>query len=145
MEEEVATDRYGDKFSADTIEELARKAGIDAEVLKKSVEDYNHYCDIQNDEEYGKPAEYLQKITEPPFYLLHQAVMFLCMLGGIEVNTDMQVVDGKLDPIAGLYAIGADSCQLYLTRYTLFFAGSAYASNIHSGRRAAQHIAATLL
>ncbi len=137
---EVENDQYGDKYVANTLEELAQKAGINASILKKTVEEYNSYCDLGFDRKFGKDAESLTKISEPPFYLLRQAVMLLCTLGGIEVNRDMQVVDALKLPIEGLYAVGADSCQLYHSCYTLFFAGSANMNNIHSGRRAARHI-----
>ena len=37
-------------FRADTIEELAEKAGIDVENLKETIEDYNYFCDSYDQE-----------------------------------------------------------------------------------------------
>ena len=54
-------------FRADTIEELAEKAGIDVENLKETIDDYNFFCDSV-DEEFFKAKRYLRPIFKAPFY-----------------------------------------------------------------------------
>ena len=56
-----------DFFVADTIEELAEKAGISVENLVNTVDDYNDYCDSV-DEEFFKEKKYLRPLSKAPFY-----------------------------------------------------------------------------
>ena len=54
-------------YIADSIEELAEKAGIDVDNLVDTVEEYNDFCDSV-DEEFFKDKRYLRPITKAPFY-----------------------------------------------------------------------------
>lgn len=135
----VAGDSVGDKFTADTLDELAEMAGIDPIALKSTVEHYNECCAKGEDDEFGKSADLMFPIQTPPYYLLHKIVRFMCTIGGIHTNNHMQVIDMARKPISGLYAIGVDGCELYVTAYTLGIAGSANANNVYSGRVAVQH------
>ncbi len=141
----VAADTVGDKFVADTLDELAEKAGIDPAALKETVAHYNECCAKGEDDEFGKDPSLMFPIETPPFYLLHKIVRFMCTIGGIHTNSSMQVIDMARKPVEGLYAIGVDGCELYVTAYTLGIAGSANANNVYSGRVAVQHAVETLL
>ena len=132
-----------ERFMADTIEELAEKAGIDPAALRATVDHYNECCANGFDDEYEKDPEILQPVEEGPFYLIHKIVRFMATIGGIRTNKNTQVVDYNNVPVEGLYAIGVDGCELYVTAYTLGPAGSSDANNVNSGRIAAQHAVAT--
>ena len=53
-------------FKADTIEALAQ--AIDAPELVETLDEYNGYCADGNDEQFYKPACFLQPVTTGPFY-----------------------------------------------------------------------------
>jgi hypothetical protein len=55
-------------WKADTIGELAEKIGVPAENLKATVARYNALYEQGDDVDFGKRAELLTGITEPPFY-----------------------------------------------------------------------------
>ena len=94
-------------FQADTISELAEKAGIDASELQKTVEAYNGYVQSGNDPEFGRnlksPAG---KIEGASFYAVKMTFATVLTLGGTRVNDKCQVVDPFEKPIPGLYAAG---------------------------------------
>ncbi len=92
-------------IKADTLEELAAKAGIDPAGLKDTVERYNSYVETGTDLEYGKP-KMLNKIEKPPFYALPQWPSVHHTMGGLQVNVNTQVLDNKGNAIPGLYAAG---------------------------------------
>lgn len=93
--------------NANTIEEVAEIAGVDAKGLKATIETYNGYVEKGKDEEFGRPAEYLkEKIGEGPYYLVEQRPRYATTLGGLLINTDLEVINTNGDVIKGLYAIG---------------------------------------
>lgn len=94
-------------FHADTVEELAAKAGMDAEILKSTVSSYNGFVQAGNDAEFGRPADYLKKeIGEGPYYLVEQKPRFASTMGGLVINTKLQVMNTKNEVIPGLFAAG---------------------------------------
>lgn len=89
---------------ADTIADVASLAGIDSDVLVKTVEDWNAAVDAGADEAFGNPI--LNKIGEGPYYLIKQNTRFASTLGGLKVDTEMHVLDDNDNPIEGLFAAG---------------------------------------
>ena len=91
---------------ADTIEELAEQLFINPEVLAATVATYNGYADDGEDPDYGRPAQSMRAIEEPPFY------GFVLKPGGkgasisVKVNNKMEVLDVAGMKIPGLYASG---------------------------------------
>lgn len=95
-----------ERYEADTIEELAEMIGVPADTLVKTVARYNELCELGCDLDYGKGANHLHTIAEPPFVAYKEAYYLFGMSSGVKVNKDMQVVDANWDPIPGLYAAG---------------------------------------
>jgi fumarate reductase flavoprotein subunit len=97
---------------ADTIEDLAKKMGIDPAGLKATVEKYNHDLDtLGYDSEFdrrtqegceGKPI----KLDKPPYYGYKCTGATSSFKGGIKINTKMQVVNQYGEAIPSLYAAG---------------------------------------
>lgn len=93
--------------SADTLEELAELVGMDPETLVNTVETYNSYVVNGEDLDFGRPAEYMNKeINEGPYYVVEQKPRFATTMGGLVVNTDLQVINTSDEVIPGLYAAG---------------------------------------
>ncbi|MEL7646638.1 MAG: FAD-dependent oxidoreductase [Sedimentibacter sp.] len=94
-------------FHADTVEELAAKAGMDASVLQSTVSGYNEFVKAGNDVDFGRPADYLKKeIGEGPYYLVEQKPRFASTMGGLVINTKLQVMNTSNEIIPGLFAAG---------------------------------------
>lgn len=91
--------------SADTIEELAEKIGVNKENLVKTIQKYQGYVAAGKDEEFGRPMLNLT-FDEPPYYACQMTARVQGTFGGIstDVNTQVLTQDGKV--ISGLFAAG---------------------------------------
>jgi hypothetical protein len=99
-------------FSADTIEELAKKIvnqyqwrPMPGVALRQSVERYNSFVDKGVDEDFKKPTP-RHKIVKPPFYAAWHTPAIHDSYTGIRINTTGQVIDLHGKAIPGLYACG---------------------------------------
>lgn len=92
-------------LSADSVEELAEKMNVDAKTLTKTIDRYNELCDKGEDEDFGKPAEYMQKI-EGKVYAIPLSRSYTVTFDGLVTDIDSHVLDENNDPIPGLYAAG---------------------------------------
>jgi fumarate reductase flavoprotein subunit len=132
----------GTVYVADSIEDLARLADLDAAALKACVERYNGYCAAGVDSEFGKDAEYLKPLSAGPYYALENAVCFTGSGGCLKVDTEMRCLDAERVPVIGLWAGGCDAGGLFGDCYDANIAGGSMASwAINSGRLAAKSIA----
>jgi fumarate reductase flavoprotein subunit len=131
-------------WKGDTIEDLAKAAGLDPAVFGRTVADYNDYCDQGHDPVFFKPAKYLRPVRKAPFYAIDMVPSLLVSDGGIRVNGDLQVTDKDYKPIPGLYAVGNDASGLYGDTYNLDVPGTANGFAHASGRVAARHVLKTL-
>lgn len=95
----------GYAFVGDTLEEAAQKAGIDAEALVKTVEAFNTYVEQENDPDFGRYG-FMGKVEEAPFMIVAMSPALHHTMGGVEINTQAQVVDVNGAVIPGLYAAG---------------------------------------
>ena len=100
----------GMAFKADTLEELAAKTGMDADILARNVADYNAACASGLDNMFYKNPAYLYTYeSDGPFYAVTGCVMSYNSLGGVKVDELMRVLDTNEQPITGLYSAGVDS------------------------------------
>ncbi len=129
-------------YKADTLEELATLAGIDAETFTSEVARYNELCATGEDEDFNKPSENMVAIETAPFYIFRNDFDFWTSVGAIDTNRRMEVLDENRQPIVGLYAIGTDGCKMYRETYTINIGGSCNANNVNSGRIAAREACA---
>ncbi len=90
---------------ADTIEEVAKIVGVNAENLVDEVARYESFVANGKDEDFGRPVS-VALSKEGPYYLVEQCLRYSTTLGGITINADLQVVDGMNEPISGLFAAG---------------------------------------
>jgi len=107
-------EKQGLVAAAPTIEELAKKAGIDAKGLVETVERFNRDVDAGKDSQFGKQGILLQKIKEPDFYALKVQPTRYKSEGGLMINTQAQVLDhAQEQAIPGLYAAGQTCGSLH--------------------------------
>ncbi|MGW5718815.1 FAD-binding protein [Amycolatopsis sp. NPDC003865] len=119
-----------------TVEEVARKAGVDPQGLRASVEAYHGTADPA-----GKPDEFRRRLEHPPFSLIDISVRPnlgyptpMLTLGGLVVDEDTGAVrSGAGEPIPGLYAAGRTAVGICSRSYV---SGLSLADCVFSGRRA---------
>ncbi|MBW1902454.1 MAG: FAD-binding protein [Deltaproteobacteria bacterium] len=123
----------------ETLHELGKKLGIDAEQLEKTVERFNKFCDEGKDLDFGR-GEFpwcaafagdktgnLGHINKPPYFGIK-----LCPVNtgvnavGLKTNINAQVMNLRGKPIQGLYATGNSSAQIEI--------GAGYNSGISNTR-----------
>lgn len=112
---------------ADTIEELAVKAGIDPAGLKAEVERFNGFCETGKDLDFNrggrgydnwfgdptvKPNPNLGKIDRAPFYVLEMVPGDVGTSGGIVTDENARVVKSDGSAIPGLYATGNSTASV---------------------------------
>lgn len=126
---------------ADTMEELAEKAGIDPEGLVKQVEEYNDMCEAGFDEIFEKDRAFLESIEKGPFYCCRQNVGAYGSLGGVQINHKIQVLDKEARVIPGLYCAGTDACNIFGDSYPFILSGNTMGFCLNSGRIAGENAA----
>jgi len=99
-------------FSADTLEELAKKivmkyqrVPMPPQNLHATVERYNSFVDAGKDADFGKPTP-RYKIAKPPFYAAWATPVIHDTRAGLRINARCQVIDMKGEVIPGLYCGG---------------------------------------
>ena len=121
VESDVAN---GNTLMADTLEELAEKIGCPVDTFMETMKRYNEMVAQQYDDDFHKPVEFLYPVEEGPFYAAKIGVALLAVVGGLSVNTDLQVLNTEKQPIPGLFATGNTSGDLYAIDYPINMAGN---------------------
>lgn len=137
--------RYLGYKKANTVEILALQTGIDVNELVNTVKAYNEIANSEKLDPMGKPKEFLQALTQGPFYALNVSYDYFfapcasLTFGGLVVNETSGLVQNENgSDIKGLYAVGRTAVGIPSKGYV---SGLSIADCIFSGRRAAQHAA----
>lgn len=125
-------------FQADTIEELAVKIGVESSVLRTTVDQWNDNVRSESDPEFGR-EHFGSGVARGPFYALGPLGAFITLAdGGLDVDTQLRVVDRQEQVIPGLWAAGSTGQGgLQLLNHGLHI-GWAMVSGRIAGRHAAQ-------
>jgi fumarate reductase flavoprotein subunit len=133
---------YKDMFVAGSLDELAAKTGIDPDGLKKTVEEYNGFCQKGFDPIFNKKHELLRPIKTPKFYAARHLPGAYGTLGGIKINHKTEVLNKDWKKIPGLYAAGTDANTIYGDSYIFILPGNTMGFALNSGRIAGENAAA---
>ena len=90
-------------FKAETVEELAKKMGVDATKLQETIDAYNKGIETGNDP-FGRTDE--RTPIEAPYYAVKTIPYVLLTKGGPIMNTSAQTLDTNGNPIPGLFQCG---------------------------------------
>ena len=105
-----------------------------------TVDEYNDYCDGR-DEEFFKNYRYLKKLRKGPFYAAAIHPGGYGTVGGIRINENCQCCDKDFEQIPGLYAAGADACNIYDDSYMFLLPGNSMGFAVNTGRIAGMEAA----
>lgn len=141
----------GTYVEADTIEELAEKAGLDVAALVKTVEAYN--ASVADESAFDPmvrdgvatsgltppKANWATRISVPPFrsYPVNAGITFT--YGGVAVDTEAHVLSEGGERVRGLFATGEVAGGFFANNYA---AGSGLMMGSVFGRIAGRHAAA---
>lgn len=130
----------------DTLDDLAKQIVVPAEALKATIAKVNQYADQGFDPDWGRKKEHLFKFQDKgPYYAVKGIRAYFLTLGGLKMNSNLQVYDTHDQVIPGLYVVGQDMGGLYDSTYDLLLEGSASGFALTSGRMAVKHIISTRL
>lgn len=101
--DEMIKKRY--VYQADSLEELAARAGIDPDGLKAAVEQYNGLVKSGNDSDFHKKIVE-KEIGAGPFYCVPLSPTIHHSMGGLKIDTEARVISADGQPVKGLYAAG---------------------------------------
>lgn len=104
--ENEAARKEGTLYSANTVEELAQKLGIDPKVLKDTIDTYNKAVDTKHDPLGRAETMLANKIEKAPFYAGIVTMKRHHTMGGVVINTKAEVIDREDKVIPGLWAAG---------------------------------------
>ena len=98
----------GKSYKADTLEELAKKAGINAANLVETVKKWNEFCKKGTGDEMGRPTCMDEHRLDEggPYYATLMTPSVHHTMGGVQINTKAQVINKAGKVIPGLYAAG---------------------------------------
>ena len=127
-------------FKADTLEELAEKLEInDVDAFVETVNRYNELCEKGQDEDFGKPAEFLHPIKGPKFVALRMHPCVTVTFGGLETDVSARVMKPDGSVIPHLYAAGeVAGTGMYGTQYPT--CGTSIGSALFYGRIAGRAV-----
>lgn len=120
-------------FQADSIADLAEQTGINKEKLVETIENYNKWCESE-DELFGKSKRYMKPLVGPKYYALKFMPSAYGSLGGIRINHKTEVLDKTATPIQGLYAAGTDANSVCNPDYVFVLPGNTLGFAVNSGR-----------
>lgn len=126
--------RSGKIVTANTIEELAQKMKVPAGNFQDTVARYNELVAMKNDVDFGKRAELLTPILEPPFYAGKLLATILTASGGLRTNPRCQVLDIHDRAIENLYVAGSAAGGFFANDYPTICPGIGHGRCITFGR-----------
>jgi fumarate reductase flavoprotein subunit len=128
--------------SADTLQGLAKLMEVPYDKLKATVARYNDLARMGKDLDFGKRSECLSKIERIPFYAIKIGVSLLVTLGGLKINTKLQVLDTEKNAIPGLFAAWNTSGSFFSNEYPITIFGVSHSRALTFSRLAGFNAAA---
>ncbi|MFI7024198.1 FAD-dependent oxidoreductase [Micromonospora sp. NPDC049900] len=124
--------RQGDvAWVADDLTDLARRAGIDPDGLRRTVRAYHLAVDRGVD---ALGRRHLgHRVARPPFYAVRSAAALLCSFGGLDVDAAFRVRRDDGGVVPGLYAVG-EAIGMGATSGAAFCGGMAVTPALAFGR-----------
>ncbi|MBI4297810.1 MAG: FAD-binding protein [Chloroflexi bacterium] len=95
-------------LSANSLEDLAQRAGLPATALAETVSTYNSYLErgLDRDPDFGRLLPGMRPIKWPPYFAFHFFPLARATLGGVKADLRCRVLNKWYEPIPGLFAAG---------------------------------------
>jgi fumarate reductase flavoprotein subunit len=125
--------------SADTFELLAQKMRVPAATFQATVARYNELATLGKDLDFGKRADRLRPLNTPPYYAGKGRFGLLAVMGGLNLNPQLQALDKNMEVIPGLYLAGNTMGNRFAVDYPTMAPGISHGMALHYGRIAGQN------
>jgi fumarate reductase flavoprotein subunit len=121
-------------ITANSIEELAIKMKLPVDTFKATVERYNELARLGKDLDFGKRADRLSPVDNPPYYAGKAGYLLLAVMGGLNINPNLQPLDKNWQAIPGLFLAGNTMGNRFAGDYPTMCPGLSHGMAIHYGR-----------
>ena len=128
-------DKVGLVVTGQSVEELAKKDGLDAEKLIITVDKWNQSVADHNDADFGRTTGMERNISQGPFFSIHIAPAVHYTMGGVAINDKTEVLKENGQSIMGLFAAGEIVGGLHGNNR---IGGNSIAETVIFGRQAGQ-------
>ena len=99
-------EKMGFVVQGDTIEALAEKMNVPADALKTTLDTWNSAVANKNDAEYGRSTGMDNDLSGAPYYAIKIGPGIHYTMGGVQINTNTEVLNKEGQAIPGLFAAG---------------------------------------
>ena len=106
MDQAAARCTDGTLIRGETIEELAKLAGINVDNLKKTISDYNAMCQAGEDSQLFKPADQMIPFTGGPYYAVQGHLNHDGAFGGVKIDPETRAYRPDGTVIENLFVPG---------------------------------------
>lgn len=114
-----------------------------ADTLKATIDRYNELCEKGVDEDFGKRADRMAPVKQPPFYAAKMPTLgYQTFYGSVCCDYNMHAVDMDNRPIPGLYVGGTIMGSRFWHIYPNTTMGMNHAGALCYGRLAAKNAVA---
>jgi hypothetical protein len=111
-------------WGANSLNELFGYMGFDDKLkatIKAEIDRYNKFCEIGEDEDFGKDPKLLLPINQGPFFgvfcMPEHPMTGTVTLSGLMVDENQAVIDKSYNPILKLFAVGNSSGGIFSSYY----------------------------
>lgn len=126
-------DQIGLVEHGDSLSDLAKKIGVNADNLNKTIESWNKAVTTGKDKEFSRTTGMDRELDRGPYFAIHVHPAIHYTMGGIHINTETQVLDTNGNVIDGLFAAGEVSGGLHGNNR---IGGNSIAETVIFGRQA---------
>ncbi|WP_297951768.1 flavocytochrome c [uncultured Lactobacillus sp.] len=126
-------DQIGLVEHGDSLADLAKKIGVNADNLNKTIESWNKAVATGKDKEFSRTTGMDRELDRGPYFAIHVHPAIHYTMGGIHINTETQVLDTNGNVIDGLFAAGEVSGGLHGNNR---IGGNSIAETVIFGRQA---------
>ena len=97
--------KRGFMFQGDSFEALAKELNVPAEAFAATMNKWNGFVAEKNDPDFGRTS-FANALDTAPFYAVKVTAGIHHTMGGLQINTQAQVLNAQGSVIPGLYAAG---------------------------------------
>ena len=132
-------------FVKGSLDEVAKKAGINVANLESTVNSYQDFAKKGVDSEFGRSQEYLHEYEGDTYYLIEQCARFATTLGGYSANSKtLELINKQNEVVANYFgageiiggANGHDSMPSMMNTWGI---SSGYVAGLSASQNANQH------
>ena len=111
----------------------------------ETIERYNAAAKAGFDDEFGKRADRMFAIENPPYYACRfKLEQILPVMSGLETDDEYRVLDNDREPIPGLFAAGNNGGGRFAGEYPNAVPGISHGMALTSGMLAGRNAAASI-